>query len=114
MTHKDYSCEQDIFVVSHLHHNLSLHLLTRVEPINTMTSTIQQEFPNLFTGLGTLQGDPYTICIKPLSLWEQPEIFRYLFETKFKRHSTKWKHKVSSQKYNSPLRGARGWFNQEV
>ena len=29
-----------------------------------MTSTIQQEFPNLFTGLGTLQGDPYTICIK--------------------------------------------------
>ena len=72
MTHKDHSCEQDIFVVSHLHHNLlglpaikALHLLTIVEPINTMTSTIQQEFPNLFTGLGTLQGDPYTICIKP-------------------------------------------------
>ena len=71
MTHKDHSCEQDIFVVSHLHHNLlglpaikALHLLTRVETINTMT-TIQQAFPNLFIGLGTLQGDPYVICVKP-------------------------------------------------
>ena len=57
-------------MVNHLHHNLlglqaikALHLLTRVEQINTMP-TIQQEFPNLFTGLGTLQGDPYTICLK--------------------------------------------------
>ena len=71
MSHKDHLCEQEIFVVNHLHHNLlglpaikALHLLTRVEQINTMP-TIQQEFPNLFTGLGTLQGDPYTICLKP-------------------------------------------------
>ena len=40
-----------------------------------------------------------------LSLWEQPEIFHCLFETKSKRHSTKWKHKVSSQKYISPPHG---------
>ena len=71
MSHKDHLCKQEIFVVNHLHHNLlglpaikALHLLTRVEQINTMP-TIQQEFPNLFTGLGTLQGDPYTICLKP-------------------------------------------------
>ena len=71
MSYKNNSCEQDIFVVSHLHHNLlgfpaikALHLLTRVESINTMTS-IQQEFANLFTGLGTLEGDPYTICLQP-------------------------------------------------
>ena len=71
MSHKDHLCEKEIFVVNHLHHNLlglpaikALHLLTRVEQINTMP-TIQQEFPNLFTGLGTLQGDPYTICLKP-------------------------------------------------
>ena len=45
MTHKDHSCEQDILGVSHLHHNLlglpaikALHLLTRVETINTMTT----------------------------------------------------------------------------
>ena len=71
MSYKNNSCEQDIFVVSHLHHNLlgfpaikALHLLTRVESINTMTS-IQQEFANLFTGLGTLEGDLYTICLQP-------------------------------------------------
>ena len=71
MSNKDHSCEQEIFVVNNLHHNLlglpaikALHLLTRVEQINTMP-TIQQEFPSLFTGLGTLQEDPYTICLKP-------------------------------------------------
>ena len=71
MSNKDHSYEHEIFVVNHLHHNLlglpaiiALHLLTRVEQINTMP-TIQQEFPSLFTGLGTLQGDPYTICLKP-------------------------------------------------
>ena len=47
MTHKNHSCEEDIFVVSHLHHNLlglpaikDLHLLTRVEAINTMTTVV--------------------------------------------------------------------------
>ena len=66
MSNKDHSCEQEIFVVDHLHHNLlglpafkALHLLTRVEQINTMP-TIQQEFPSLFTGLSTLQVYPYT------------------------------------------------------
>ena len=40
MSYKNNSCEQDIFVVSHLHHNLlgfpaikALHLLTRVETL---------------------------------------------------------------------------------
>ena len=59
MSNKNHSCEQEIFVVNNLHHLLglpaikALHLWTRVEQINTMP-TIQQEFPSLFTGLGTL------------------------------------------------------------
>lgn len=122
MTYKDHSCEQDIFVVNHLHHNLlglpaikALHLLTRVEPITTM-NIIQQEFPNLFTGLGMrvhLKEIPIQFVsslMQNLFLWEQPEIFHYLFETKFKRHSTKLKHKGSSLKYISPLHGVLAWL----
>ena len=70
MTYKNNSCEQEVFVVNHLQHNLlglpaikALHLLTRVESV-TMAS-IHQEFSNLFTGLGTLQGEPYHIHLKP-------------------------------------------------
>lgn len=65
MSYKNTSCEQEIFVVSHLQHNLlglpaikALHLLTRIESMQYTMTSIQQEFSNLFTGLGALKGDP--------------------------------------------------------
>ena len=72
MSQKQHECQQDIFVVKHLKHNLlglpairALHLLAVVDDVGTdPASSIKQQFPTLFTGLGTLQGD-YEIKLKP-------------------------------------------------
>jgi len=72
MCYNNNSCEQEIFVVKHLQHNLlglpaikALQLLTRVENVQKTMTTIHQKFPNLFTGLGTLKGGAYEIRLKP-------------------------------------------------
>ena len=66
---KDYECIQPVFVVKNVKHNLlglpairALHLLSTVD---TIEQTIHQEFSSLFTGLGTLKGDPYKIQLSP-------------------------------------------------
>ena len=58
-------------MVKHLKHNLlgfpairALHLLAVVDVGTDPASSIKQQFPTLFTGLGTLQGD-YEIKLKP-------------------------------------------------
>ena len=33
--------------------------------VNAVTQFIPEQFPTLFTGLGTLKGEPYEICLKP-------------------------------------------------
>ena len=72
MSQKQHECQQDIFVVQHLKHNLlglpairALHLLAPIDNVEAdPASSIKQQFPSLFTGLGTLQGD-YEIKLKP-------------------------------------------------
>ena len=72
MSQKQHECQQDIFVVQHLKHNLlglptirALHLLAAIDNVEAdPASSIKQQFPSLFTGLGTLQGD-YEIKLKP-------------------------------------------------
>ena len=69
---KQHKCDQEIFVVKQLKHNLlglpaikGLHLLSVLDNLECdPTTAIKQEFPSLFTGLGTLQGD-YEIQVKP-------------------------------------------------
>jgi len=70
MCYNNNSSEQ--FVVKHLQHNLlglpaikALQLLSRVENVQKTMTTIHQKFSNLFTGLGTLKGGAYEICLKP-------------------------------------------------
>ena len=65
LVHKDHECIQPVFVVKNIKHNLlglpairALHLLSTVDSIE---QPIHQEFPSIFTGLGTLKGDPYQI-----------------------------------------------------
>ena len=72
MSQKQHQCNQDIFVVKQLKHNLlglpaikALHLLAVLNNLETDPAVgIKQQFSSLFTGLGTLQGD-YEIRIKP-------------------------------------------------
>ena len=71
LVHKDHECIQPVFVVKNVKHNLlglpairALHLLSTVDSIE---QPIHQEFPSIFTGLGTLKGDPYQIQLKPNS-----------------------------------------------
>ena len=79
MCQRQHECQQDIFVVKQLKHNLlglpaikALHLLAIVDNVgDDLAGSIKQQFPSLFTGLGTLQGD-YEIKLcpgaKPFSL----------------------------------------------
>ena len=72
MTQNQYKCSQNNFVVKQLKHNLlefpainGLHLLTMLDNMEVDPAiTIKQQFPKMFTGLGTLHGD-YEIRIKP-------------------------------------------------
>ena len=65
MTQNQYKCSQDIFVVKQLKCNLlglpaikGLHLLTMLDNMEVDPAiTIKQQFPKMFTGLGTLHGD---------------------------------------------------------
>ena len=65
MTYKDKQVTQTIFVVRNLQHNLvglpaicALGILTRIEAISV---PIKEQFPSLFTGLGTFHGSSYEI-----------------------------------------------------
>ena len=72
MSQRQHECQQDIFVVKQLKHNLlglpaikALYLLAIVDNVgDDPAGSIKQQFPNLFTGLGTLQGD-YEIKLTP-------------------------------------------------
>ena len=71
VSYKNKSCSTDIYVVRNLAHNLlglpvitDLHLIVLVDVIQSDRATLQQKFPSLFTGLGTLQ-NKYDIRLKP-------------------------------------------------
>ena len=66
LSQKQHKCNQDIFVnLLGLPAIKGLHLLLVLYNLECYSTTaIKQEFPSLFTGLGTLQGD-YEIQVKP-------------------------------------------------
>ena len=65
LSQKQHKCDQDMFVnLLRLPAIKSLHLLSVLYNLECYpTTAIKQEFPSLFTGLGTLQGD-YEIQVK--------------------------------------------------
>ena len=71
ISHNCKSSKQHIFVIDNLRVNLlglpciiALNLVSRVDSTTDYTAMIEEKFPSLFRGLGTL-GDPYTIQLKP-------------------------------------------------
>ena len=69
LTSEGRSCKQPIYVIGDLKNDLlglpaitALQLLTKVDSVQP--GNVQQSFPNLFQGLGTLKGD-YHIQLKP-------------------------------------------------
>ena len=68
LSHKDRSCTHTIFVVLGLRNNLlgypAIRSLQLFREINSVDTSIPDQYPALFTGLGTFEGE-YTIKIKP-------------------------------------------------
>ena len=66
LSQKQHKCDQEIFVnLLGLPAIKGFHLLSVLDNLECdPTTAIKQEFPSLFTGLGTLQGD-YEIQVKP-------------------------------------------------
>ena len=69
LTSEGKSCKQPIYIIEDLQNNLlglpvitALQLLTKVDSIQP--GNVQQSFPKLFQGLGTLKGD-YQIQLRP-------------------------------------------------
>ena len=75
LAYTDKQCIQAIFVLQKVKHNLlglpairALHVLSHVEHVSqpiTGQTPIPDQFPSLFTGLGTFKGDNYVIQLKP-------------------------------------------------
>ena len=70
LTHKQNSCQDQIYVVKGLRNNLlglgaieKLQLVKRMETMFTQPLDVKTKFPKVFSGLGTL-GEEYTICLK--------------------------------------------------
>ena len=66
LSHKQHKCDQEILVnLLGLPAIKGFHLLSVLDNLECEpTTAIKQEFPSLFAGLGTLQGD-YEIQVKP-------------------------------------------------
>ena len=69
LTYKDKQATQTIFVLRNLQHNLvglpairALDILTRISAIS---APIKEQFPSLFTSLGTFPGSSYDMQLKP-------------------------------------------------
>ena len=69
LSYRGRQCIQPVFVVKHLQHNLlglpaiqALQVLSQVQAVRT---PIADQYPGLFTGLGTLKGSSYEIKLKP-------------------------------------------------
>lgn len=65
MVYRGTECTQPIFVVRNVKQNLlgflAIRALQVLKHVNTVTQSIPEQFPSLFTGLGTLEGEPYKI-----------------------------------------------------
>ena len=69
LVYKGTECTQPIFVVRNVKQNLlgfhAIQALQILKDVNAVTQSIPEQLPTLFTGLGTLKGKPYEICLKP-------------------------------------------------
>ena len=69
LVHQGHECIQPIFVVNKVRHNLlglpAIRALGLVNTVDAVEQPIKQQFSSLFTGLGTLRGEPYEIRLKP-------------------------------------------------
>ena len=68
LTVKSKSCTQKVFIVRNLRNNLldlpAIKLLQMLPQLDTIQKVIPDQFPDLFTGLGTMK-EMYTIKMKP-------------------------------------------------
>eukprot|EP00731_Ephydatia_muelleri_P017050 Em0010g148a len=71
VSHKELHSQQTIFVIKNLKTNLlglpalhALKLIARMDSVKEYEESIQRNYPQLFTGLGTM-GSEYTIKLKP-------------------------------------------------
>ena len=68
LTYKGKSDAQRVFVINNLQHNLlglpAIKALEVITGIDAVTQTIPDQYPTLFSGLGTFKGD-YTIKLRP-------------------------------------------------
>ena len=69
LSYRGRQCSQQVFIVKHLQHNLlglpaiqALNILAQVQAVST---PIPEQYPALFTGLGTFKGSSYEIKLKP-------------------------------------------------
>ena len=69
LSYRGRQCSQPVFIVKHLQHNLlglqaiqALNILAQVQAVST---PIPEQYPALFTGLGTFKGSSYEIKLKP-------------------------------------------------
>ena len=69
LVYKGAECTQSIFVVRNVKQNLlgfpAIRALQVLKHVNAVKQSTPEQFPTLFTGLGTLKGEPYEICLKP-------------------------------------------------
>ena len=69
LVYKGTECTQPIFVVRNVKQNLlgfpAIQALQILKDVNAVTQSIPEQLPTLFTGLGTLKGEPYEIRLKP-------------------------------------------------
>ena len=68
LTYKDKSSQERVFVIHNLQHNLlalpAIKALEVITGINTITQSIPEQYPRLFSGLGIFKGE-YTIKLQP-------------------------------------------------
>ena len=69
LSYRGRQCTQPVFIVKHLQHSLlglpaiqALNILAQVQAVST---PIPEQYPALFTGLGTFKGSSYEIQLKP-------------------------------------------------
>ena len=70
LVYKGTECTQPILVVRNVKQNLlgfpAISALQVLRHVNAVTQSIPEQFlTEEFTGLGTLKGEPYEICLKP-------------------------------------------------
>ena len=69
LSYRGRQCTQSVFIVKHLQHSLlglpAIQALNILAQVQTVSTPIPEQYPALFTGLGTFKGSSYEIKLKP-------------------------------------------------